>query len=515
MKRHDKQPGVQQHDVIHRGSISTTIIDSAYLEQRINKQNASLLLYIDDEKELPHPCVDAAIHYEGSAESTELPLVGHVSIDPLGDRIEGTPWQLELVRYLADKFSDKGERIIDLPHHFHTFYALLDDTYATSISIHEGAKDSTIMMGVEYIDNIMLRTGEDGVSAANPNAHLMPETPRYELLKRFTAHWNSVLSGIQDLYGDPNKQYQFTIDATKPVDAPDNDTGSDLIVSPVESPVHDHDYNLRHVFDDVGGASEAKDFLTGNALAITHKEQAEQHGIRPEHFILVGPAGTGKTTLVRAFAGSIGAELIEVSTHNIINKYVGESGKNLAGLFNGIKTKPHLVVLFFDEADALLPKGGVTSSERQDVKSIFKQELTALKDFPNIIVAAASNSDPQDFDEAIVRAGRLHPVYVPIPNDEERADIWQVLLSRSIVTLEGDGALRQITDEEDIAPQLYAPDLEINDLTNNTDGYTGADIEQILLNARRRRFLEVVKNGSAQPIGQADLLHAIKLYQKP
>jgi SpoVK/Ycf46/Vps4 family AAA+-type ATPase len=64
-------------------------------------------------------------------------------------------------------------------------------------------------------------------------------------------------------------------------------------------------------------------------------------------------------------------------------------------------------------------------------------------------------------------------------------------------------------------PVYAIADLNLAELTEATDDYTGADIEQILIAARQKAFVTAVETGEMQSITHADLMAAIRHYQKP
>src|SRR5205085_569089 len=73
-----------------------------------------------------------------------------------------------------------------------------------------------------------------------------------------------------------------------------------------------------------------------------------------------GPPGTGKTMVAGLIAKELGLELYQVDVAKVVSKYIGETEKNLAALFDAAEAGH--AILLFDEADALFGK-------RTDVKS--------------------------------------------------------------------------------------------------------------------------------------------------
>jgi SpoVK/Ycf46/Vps4 family AAA+-type ATPase len=61
----------------------------------------------------------------------------------------------------------------------------------------------------------------------------------------------------------------------------------------------------------------------------------------------------------------------------------------------------------------------------------------------------------------------------------------------------------------------YASDVNPVELARRTSGYTGADVEIILQNARMMRVKQAVATGIAESISQDDIIAAINAYQKP
>lgn len=341
-------------------------------------------------------------------------------------------------------------------------------------------------------------------------------TPQYTLLRNYLQVYTSALSGIKTLHGD---RAQTTI-SIQP-----NGIRPEAEVSPVLEPEAEEtiaiiNYNEhespRQTMNSLGGLTVQKAELRKIINALNYPEFASFYGLEPTHFLLHGPAGTGKTSLVEAFAEEIDAELQTVQSSKIIDKWIGSSGKNIQELFNAAKEADGMTVVFFDEFESLAPKGDTSSSERIDVKNIIKQELTTISaNYPHIIIAAATNHDPHDFDESVVRAGRLKPIYVGTPNEAERADIWSVIL---LAQQDRTGSLRpelymNAPLPEDVS-QLYI-NIDPYVLAQRTDGLTGADIKAVVQLAHFNAFAEAIAAGRTIPITQNDILTAIRQYQKP
>lgn len=273
-------------------------------------------------------------------------------------------------------------------------------------------------------------------------------------------------------------------------------------------------------FDSIGGARAAKIRLNEIGLTVLNPELAQDYDISGNnYFILLGPGGTGKTTLIKSFAKGIGGKLMQFSSADITESLVGQSGRNMKAVFEKVKSAaegngPDVpIVLFLDEFDSLAPKGSSGTSERVDVKNIIKDELSSLSlSYPSVVVAAASNREPQSFDEELLRAGRIEQIYVPKPDDQEMVEVWHAVWSHSLsrfVTAGEFQGKRPVIDPYDV------PLLDFESLAKQTSGLVGADINKILLNARTSKFMAAVANGGRPKVTQRDIEEAVRTYKRP
>ena len=137
--------------------------------------------------------------------------------------------------------------------------------------------------------------------------------------------------------------------------------------------------------------------------------------------LLAGPSGTGKTMAADVLAGELGVELYKIDLASVVSKYIGETEKNLARIFDEAETAN--AILFFDEADALFGK-------RSDVKDSHDRYanievgylLQRMEEYEGIAILATNLR--KNMDEAFVR--RLHfTLELPFPDAADRHRIWQ------------------------------------------------------------------------------------------
>jgi transitional endoplasmic reticulum ATPase len=177
---------------------------------------------------------------------------------------------------------------------------------------------------------------------------------------------------------------------------------------------------------DVGGMEDLKQTLTETVLwPLTYPDAFTRLGIEaPRGILLYGPPGCGKTYIVRAVAGEGHANVLSVKGSELLNKWVGESEKNVRELFRRAR-QASPTLMFFDELDALAPvRGGGTDGGTADrVVAALLTELDGAESLRDVVVVGATNR-PDMIDPALLRPGRLERlVYVPPPDARGRADI--------------------------------------------------------------------------------------------
>jgi transitional endoplasmic reticulum ATPase len=177
---------------------------------------------------------------------------------------------------------------------------------------------------------------------------------------------------------------------------------------------------------DVGGMEALKQTLTETVLwPLTYPDAFTRLGIEaPRGILLYGPPGCGKTYIVRAVAGEGHANVMSIKGSELLNKWVGESEKNVRDLFRRAR-QASPTLMFFDELDALAPvRGGGTDGGTADrVVAALLTELDGAEALRDVVVVGATNR-PDMIDPALLRPGRLERlVYVPPPDARGRADI--------------------------------------------------------------------------------------------
>jgi len=237
----------------------------------------------------------------------------------------------------------------------------------------------------------------------------------------------------------------------------------------------DQNSDVKINFKDVAGLEGAKeevqeivDFLK-NPLKYT-----KLGGKIPKGALLVGPPGTGKTLLAKAVAGEAKVPFFSLSGSDFVEMFVGVGASRVRDLFKQAKDKSPSII-FIDEIDAIgraRGKNNITGSndERENTLNQLLTEMDGFGTDTNVIVIAATNR-ADVLDKALMRAGRFdRQIYIDLPDLRERKEIFEVHLK----------------------PLKSDPKLDVDFLSKQTPGFSGADIanvcnESALIAARKNK----------------------------
>jgi len=213
-------------------------------------------------------------------------------------------------------------------------------------------------------------------------------------------------------------------------------------------------------WDDVGGLEEIIESLREVVeLPLNNPEAFTRMGITPPRGVLLyGPPGTGKTLLAKAVAHESQANFISIKGPEVMSKWVGESEKAVRQIFKKARQAAPSIV-FLDEIDALAPRRGSNMGDSGVTERIVNQLLTSIdgmESLEGVVVIAATNR-PDIVDPALLRAGRFDRLMmVDAPDRDSRLEIFKVHTKTM--------PLQKVSLEE---------------LADKTDGYVGADIQNL------------------------------------
>ena len=160
-------------------------------------------------------------------------------------------------------------------------------------------------------------------------------------------------------------------------------------------------------------------------------------------FNFAGPPGTGKTICAEAIAHALGMKLLVVDYAEVESMWMGETPKNIAGVFRAAAEQN--AVLFFDEADAIAARRSGTGTPHDRESNLTVNVLLRELDNFNGVVIFATNLAAH-FDPAFERRIRTHVRFV-MPGVEERERIWQVQIHPRKTPLARDVSFRALAQK--------------------------------------------------------------------
>lgn len=144
--------------------------------------------------------------------------------------------------------------------------------------------------------------------------------------------------------------------------------------------------------------------------------------------LFAGPPGTGKTMASEAIAHALQLPLFRIDLSQVVNKYIGETEKNLKRLFDAADSAD--AILFFDEADSLFGKRSEVKDAHDRYANLeVSYLLERMERFKGLAILATNRR--KDIDEAFLRRLRF-VVEFPLPGAAERLRIWRSVIPAEV-----------------------------------------------------------------------------------
>src|SRR5262245_7122629 len=161
-------------------------------------------------------------------------------------------------------------------------------------------------------------------------------------------------------------------------------------------------------------------------------------------FNFAGPPGTGKTICAEAIAHALGRPLLVVRYDEVASMWMGETAKNVVGIFR-LARERHAVLLF-DEADAIASRRSVTldDASQRETNTVVNVLLQELETFNGVVIFATNMA--ANFDRAFERRIRTHVLF-EMPGVKERAQIWRVQIHPTLTPLADDVDFQALAEE--------------------------------------------------------------------
>lgn len=162
--------------------------------------------------------------------------------------------------------------------------------------------------------------------------------------------------------------------------------------------------------------------------------------------LFYGPPGTGKTMTASLLGKETGREVYRIDLSMVISKYIGETEKNLAKVFDQAGQRDW--ILFFDEADALFGKRtNVKDAHDRYANQEVAYLLQRVEEYDGVVILASNLKE--HIDEAFTR--RFHSIiHFPIPRPQERLRIWENAFNGAVL-LEPAIELRRLAPKYEIS----------------------------------------------------------------
>lgn len=213
----------------------------------------------------------------------------------------------------------------------------------------------------------------------------------------------------------------------------------------------------------------------------TEYEKMTKAGMRPvKGMLLFGPPGTGKTSIARVIASETRMKLFLVNAGEFMNKYVGESERNLANIFKAAKEAAPAIICF-DEIESFLTKReNADMHYEQKIVNTFLANMDGFNELKDVFVIGTTNQ-PNLIDPAALRPGRFDKIiFVGAPDPEGRTALFKMYLK----------------GKADVEA------LDIEKLVGSTDRFTGADIKGVCE--------EAFRNNNYEQLSQEQLMAQIR-----
>ncbi|MBQ3144981.1 MAG: ATP-dependent zinc metalloprotease FtsH [Clostridia bacterium] len=244
--------------------------------------------------------------------------------------------------------------------------------------------------------------------------------------------------------------------------------------------------NTHTTFSDVAGLDEEKSELIEIVDFLKEPKKFKEMGAKiPKGILLCGKPGTGKTLIAKAIAGEAGVPFISMSGSEFIEMFAGLGASRVRKLFERAK-KISPCIVFIDEIDAIGARRTSASGAESENNQTLNQLLVEMDGFDTnetVIVLAATNR-PEMLDKALLRPGRFdRQITIAAPDAKGREEILKI----------------HSKDKK------FAGNIDLKDIANDTAGFTGAELANVLNEAA---IIATIKNH--KKIQMEDLDDAVK-----
>ena len=240
-------------------------------------------------------------------------------------------------------------------------------------------------------------------------------------------------------------------------------------------------YPHREMIENIGGLSEIKKwFIEREQVFRLSRDKIDTLGLDiPKGLLLIGVPGSGKSLCCKALAGIWNLPLLRLDVGRLFGSTVGESEKNIRRCIQ-LAEAVAPCILWIDEIDKAFGGVGGYQGDSGTQLRVFGTFITWLQEKEQPVFVISTANEPRNLPPELWRKGRYDEVFfVDLPSVEEREEIYRIHLERRVQNLAR---------------------LNIKELSQNSQGFTGAEIEQAVKDAVVTTFNNLHENNGERNI---------------
>ncbi len=239
---------------------------------------------------------------------------------------------------------------------------------------------------------------------------------------------------------------------------------------------------LKESASDIGGLENLKEWLTRKSKVFQAINQAMAYGVNmPKGVMIAGVPGCGKSLCAKVTAHMFNVPLLRLDMGKIMGKYVGESEENMRKAI-ALAEAISPCVLWIDELEKAF--AGVNGSGNEVTVRLFGTFLTWMQEKTSSTFVVATANDITKLPPELMRKGRFDEIfYVGLPNPEERKKIFEIHINKR--------------RKQDLSS------IDVDSLVSLTNGYSGADVEGVVIDAVENAFIDGSPSLTTQHISEA------------
>lgn len=225
--------------------------------------------------------------------------------------------------------------------------------------------------------------------------------------------------------------------------------------------------DVRDTVDDIGGNQGIKDWIGKRRKAFT--KEAKAYGLPvPRGLLLVGIPGCGKSQFARAIASILDEPILKLDAGKLFGSLVGESERNLRSVIATAEAVSPCVLMVDEIEKGLSGSKSSGSTDGGTSARVFGTFLQWMNDKTAPVFVVATANDITQLPPEFLRKGRFDELFfVDLPDDDERADIFRIHIGKR---------------------QRKPDDFDLPALSKLTQGFTGAEIEAVVVEAMFTSF---------------------------